>query len=154
MGGEYDFDLKFATSVYSREAQRERDLALYQLDMQNPLIAQNPRALWLVTRRAHQALGDDNFADLVPEPPDLDRAHTPEEEWTAALQGEDLFVHPDDHDELHERNHIAQIQRERKKEIEADLPAIRAMIPHIREHRKQKADKLLQIGRASCRETV
>lgn len=152
MGGEYDFQLKFATSIWSKEAEKDRTLGLYQLDMQNPLIAQNPRALWVATNRAHQAMGDDNFADIIPEPADLARPRTPTEEWTLALQGEDLMVHLDDHDELHERQHMAQIQREREDAEQADLPAIRATIEHIKAHRKQAQEKLLR--QALVNETV
>ncbi len=64
--GRYDFRLQFANSQWSKEADKQKTLARYQLDLQNPLIVQNPVALWEVTREAHEALGDPNFADMVP----------------------------------------------------------------------------------------
>jgi hypothetical protein len=143
MGGRYDFDLKFATSVWGKEAERERQLGLYQLDLQNPLIVQNPRALWMITQRVHKAMGDDNFADLVEEPPDLGRPRSPREEWTLARQGEEIMVHPDDHDELHIRQHIGQVQEETAAGGRADASAARAMIEHIQAHRAQEAQKRL-----------
>jgi hypothetical protein len=97
--GRYDFRLKFANSVWSKEARKEQALARYQLDLQNPLIVQNPRALWQVTRDAHEALGDPNFPDLVPEPPAPDISIDPREEWTRMQQGEDIHVNPMDNDQ-------------------------------------------------------
>lgn len=143
MGGKYDFDLKFATSVWSREAEKERKLALYQLDLANPLIAQNPKALWKVTSMVHGALGDDNFADIVPEPPDLMGPRSAKEEWTLALQGEEILVHPDDHDELHVRQHRDQISREYKSERQ-DEDAIRVMLGHMKDHEEQYQKKLMR----------
>jgi hypothetical protein len=144
LGGEYDFELKFATSVWSREANKDREISLYQLDLGNPLIVNNPRALWMATRRVHKALGDDNFADLIPEPADLARPRTPDEEWTLALQGEPIAVHPDDQDELHVRAHIKQITEETGAGEQADADALQAMVAHIREHREQESRKLLR----------
>ncbi|HEY1861651.1 MAG TPA: hypothetical protein VGG61_14925, partial [Gemmataceae bacterium] len=96
--GRYDFRLKFASSVWSKETRKEQALARYQIDMQNPLIVQNPRALWSVTKAVHEALDDPNFADLVPEPPAPDISVNPMEEWTRMQQGETVFVHPVDLD--------------------------------------------------------
>lgn len=152
MLGDYDFDLKFATSAWSREAEKDRAIQVFGLDLQNPLILNNPRALWVATNRLHKALGDDNLGDILPEPADLARPRTPIEEWNLALQGEDLLVHPDDHDELHEREHLGQIQREREDPERADLQAIRAMIEHTKDHRKQASEKLLR--QALVQETV
>ncbi|MDP9171500.1 MAG: hypothetical protein M3N54_12845, partial [Acidobacteriota bacterium] len=66
--GSYDFDLKLATNAYSRENNKQNQLALYQLDLQNPLVVNNPKALWMVLDKVHKALGDDRFADVIPEP--------------------------------------------------------------------------------------
>ncbi len=143
LGGRYDFDLKFATSVWGKEAERERQIQLYGLDLQNPLIAQNPRALWMITQRVHRALGDDNFGDLVPEPPDLGLPRSPREEWALALQGEEIMVHPDDHDELHIRQHIGQVQEQTAGGGRTDASAAKAMVEHIQAHREQQAHKRL-----------
>jgi hypothetical protein len=143
LGGRYDFDLKFATSVWGQEAEKERQVQLYGLDLQNPLINQNPRALWMITQRVHKALGDDNFADLMPEPPDLGQPRSPREEWALALQGEEIMVHPDDHDELHIRQHIGQVQEETAAGGRTDASAAKAMLEHIQAHRSQEAQKRL-----------
>src|SRR5579875_2719169 len=104
--GEYDFRLQLATSKWSREAEKERTLARYQLDLQNPLIAQNPNALWRVTKDAHEALGDPNFADIVPEPPQPDLPKNPKQEWSEMQQGVTVLVYPMDNDELHMIRHM------------------------------------------------
>jgi len=141
-GGRYDFDIRFATSAYGREAERQRQLALYQLDLQNPLIASNPRAMWLITNKIHKAMGDDNFADIIPEPPDLDQPKNPNQEWAAILQGEDVMVHPMDYDELHLLRHQRQIEEEQQAPS-PDWQAIDRMIGHILEHQKQQQQKKL-----------
>jgi hypothetical protein len=99
--GRYDFKLQFAKSYWSREADKERTIQRYGLDIQNPLIVQNPSALWKVTCDVHEALGDPNFASIVPEPPEPDLPVNPKEEFNRLLQGEDIHVNPLDNDELH-----------------------------------------------------
>ena len=141
--GRYDFDLKFVTSVYSREAEKERTLAMYQLDLANPLVVQNPRALWMVTNRVHQALGDDNFGDIIPEPPDLLLPRTARQEWVLALEGEPFEVHPDDNDILHVREHADQVRREQESSRK-DAQAVEMMLKHMKEHQAQHSQKLLR----------
>jgi hypothetical protein len=109
--GRYDFRLEFASSVWSKEVKKEQTLARYQLDLQNPLIVQNPRALWAVTRDVHEALGDPNFGDLVPEPPQPDIPIDPKVEWTEMLEGEDVHVNPMDNDQLHMIRHAQDYTR-------------------------------------------
>ncbi|HTB10955.1 MAG TPA: hypothetical protein VK752_05265 [Bryobacteraceae bacterium] len=108
--GRYDFSLTFATNVYSREADKEKVLARYQLDLQNPLIMGNPSALWHVTRDAHEALGDPEFEQLVPEPPNDDLPINPKEEFSMLLHGDDVHVNPMDNDELHLLRHMKDLQ--------------------------------------------
>jgi hypothetical protein len=127
--GRYDFTLKFATSVYSREAEKERTLARYQIDIQNPLIVQNPRALWKVTNDVHSALGDDQFASIIPEPPEPDLPVDPREEWNRLLQGEEITVNPQDNDELHAIRHFKDIKAA-EADPEADKDALRKLVIH------------------------
>jgi len=108
--GRYDFRLQFANSVYSREAKKEQTLARYQLDLQNPLIVQNPLALWNVTNDAHEALGDPNFADLVMKPGAPDVPVDPKDEWVRLLHGEDIHVNPMDNDQLHLIRHYKDLK--------------------------------------------
>lgn len=108
--GRYDFKLEFATSVYSREADKQQTLARYQIDMQNPLIIQNPPALWRVTCDVHEALGDPNFSETVPEPPATDAPVNPKEEFNRLLQGEEIHVNPLDNDELHMMRHLSDLK--------------------------------------------
>jgi hypothetical protein len=53
------------------------------------------------------------------------------------------MVHPDDHDELHVRQHIGQVQEETAAGGRADASAARAMLEHIQAHRAQEAQKRL-----------
>jgi hypothetical protein len=122
--GRYDFKLEFATSLYSREMDKQRTLQRYELDLQNPLIAQNPRALWAVTRDVHEALGDPNFDELVPEPPEGDLPVNPKEEFSRLLHGEEIHVNPMDNDELHMLRH-----RKDMADLEADAEKTKEPLP-------------------------
>lgn len=137
--GNYDFQLKFASTLYSREARKADALMLYKLDLANPLIMQNPRALWIVAQRAHAALGDEMFSELIPEPPETPFPMTPEQEWTRVLQGEDIHVHPEDNDSYHRRKHDLQVAMALTQPDERqDRAAIMKMLAHNAEHDQQE----------------
>ena len=140
--GQYDFRLKLATSVWDRAADKENDLARYQLDLQNPMIVQNPSALWEVTRRAHKALGDPNFEDLVPKPPVPDLPINPKREWTMIQQGEVVQVNPLDNDQLHMTRHWSDLQLAITDDY-PDKDAIAHLKAHYLEHIHQLQQKQL-----------
>lgn len=140
-GGAYDFRLKLAVSAYSREAQAQKVLSFYQLAMANPLIASNPRALWVMLNRLAEALGIEDFSGIIPEPPDLDQPKTPDQEWTLMLEGdEEVHPNPQDHDDLHLMKHMKQLAG-MKGDPNADEQARNLLIRHIQETREQKAAK-------------
>jgi hypothetical protein len=141
--GRYDFRLKFANSVWSKEMKKEQALARYQLDLQNPLIVGNPRAMWATTRDAHEALGDPNFADLVPEPPAPDISIDPREEWVRIEQGEDVTVNPQDNDQEHLMRHWRDWQ-ESQTDPNRDPVAVKALEQHYMQHIAQLQQKKLQ----------
>jgi len=141
--GRYDFRLKFATSQWRREALKQEALTLYQLALANPLVAQNPRALWVSLNRLHAAFGDSHFAEVIPEPPDLDQPKNPKEEWMLMLQGEEVTVNPADHDDLHLMRHNGQLEDAvRWAKDHRDEDAIRKLAAHVLEHQDQKRQKM------------
>lgn len=140
--GRYDFRLRFATSAWSKETKKQNDLALYQIDLQNPLILNNPRALWLLLDKVHRAFSDDRFGDLIPEPPDMGLPKNPREEWTLMLQGEDVKVNPLDNDQLHILDHNRRLQ-DARGDSNRDEEAFRAMVLHTLEHIEQAQQKKL-----------
>jgi hypothetical protein len=144
--GRYDFRLQFANSVASREAKKEQSLARYQLDLQNPLIIQNPIALWMVTKDVHEALGDPNFEALVPKPPQPDVSIDPKDEWVKLLHGEEIHVNPQDNDQLHLIRHHQDLQRSERnpKGATGDPEAISNLIAHYHDHMAQLQAKKLQ----------
>lgn len=140
----FDFQLKFATSVWSREAKKQGDMALYSMSIQNPLVAQNPKALWVILNMAWKALGNDNFADVVPEPPDLEQPKSPKEEWVEALKGEEVHVNPMDDDRMHVVDHRRRLEQEmQEKPDERDKQAEQIMVAHIMEHEQQIRQKMI-----------
>ncbi len=141
-GGKYDFRLKFATSVYARQQRKAEILGFYQLAMQNPLVATNPKALWVLTNRVAKEFTIEDFSGIVPEPPDLDQPRQPDAEWTDMLQGEVVNVNPQDNDDLHLLEHNKQLETERR-DPERDVQAIGLLVKHILEHQQQKRTKML-----------
>jgi hypothetical protein len=140
--GQYDFDLKFATSANARETRKQDQLALYQIDLQNPLVAQNPRALWVALDRIHRAFGDDRFSEIIPEPPDLGQPMKPIDEWTRMLEHEEVFVNPLDNDQQHLADHTRRLQ-DAAGDPHADPEAANAMEIHIQEHVQAMQQKKL-----------
>lgn len=139
---DYDFRIKFATSAWDRQHRNEMALQRYQIDLTNPLVANNPLAMWTATAAAHKALGDSNFASIVPKPPVPDVPVDPKEEWTRMLQGEQVDVNPMDNDDLHLVKHFAQLERNRKSPS-YDSEAANLMMAHLQEHYAQKKQKQL-----------
>ena len=145
--GRYDFRLQFANSVYSREMKKQQALARYQLDLQNPLIVQNPPALWEVTKEAHEALGDPNFEDLVPRPPKPDMSEDPAREWIRLLHGDDdVRVNPADDDLRHMTRHWKDMQLAQTQPAGAtnDPEALARLRQHYHDHLVQLQQKKIQ----------
>jgi len=142
--GRYDFRLQFANSLYSREADKEKTLARYQLDLQNPLIVQDPQALWEVTNQAHEALGDEDFASIVPRPPAPDMTVDPKVEFVRLLHGEDIHVNPIDNDLVHMIRHMKDIKKSEADPSHADPEALKELIAHYKDHILQLQQKRIQ----------
>lgn len=146
-GSQYDFDIEFATNVWSRETEKQKALELYQLDLGNPLIVQNPTALWLITNRMHKAMGDADFASIVPQPPEADMPKNPTKEWSMMLQGQELHPNVQDNDDFHLQDHqrrLIDYVQSKGKSANYDEGAVKMMIDHIQEHKHQRASKMMQ----------
>jgi hypothetical protein len=136
LGGRYDFSLKFATNAWSKEQAKQNQLALYQLDLQNPLVVQNPQALWHLLDKIHRAFGDDHFSDIVPRPPDPGLPIEPRVEHTRLLQGMDVRVNPLDNDQLHLIEHNRELL-DMRTNPNRDMMAYGMLTEHALEHIKQ-----------------
>lgn len=140
----FDFDLKFATSVFSRESKKQSLLALYQLSMQNPLVAQNPRALWVLLNKIWTAFGEKNFKDIIPAPPETEQPKDPKEEWADIEQGEEVHVNPLDDDDQHLIDHRRRLEHEINEPADRRNPRTEHMaVAHIIEHERQKRQKMV-----------
>src|ERR1035441_7824168 len=89
----FGFDLKFATSYYSREAKKQAIIALYQLSIANPIFSQNPGALWGLLNKVWKAFSEDDLQAILPAPPAADVPKDPKEEWELMLSGDSEDVH-------------------------------------------------------------
>lgn len=140
----YNLSVKFATSVYSREAKKQAILQLYQLSVVNPVLMQNPRGLWVMLNRVWEACGEKDFRDVIPEPPETDHPKTPKEEWSDALNGEDLQVNPLDDDMVHLLDHRKRLEQAMQETPERrDKQSEHAMAEHIVRHEQQRRQKML-----------
>ena len=140
-GGRFDFRLKFATTVYARQAKKQEFLAFYQAAVMNPLCMQNPTALWALLNMLAKQFSID-FEDIIPKPPQLDQPKRPDQEWTEMLEGQTVEVNPMDHDDLHLQQHYQQLEDERK-DPDRDAQAIGLLVKHILDHQQQKRTKML-----------
>lgn len=140
--GRMDFKLKFATTVYAKEAKKAQALAFYQVSTANPIVATNPAALWSSLYRLAQEFGVDDFEAIVPKPPEVDLPLNPNQEWSKMLEGEEVEVHPQDHDEMHIAQHAKQIDQERQAR-EPDVQAVNLGIRHLMKHKEQQRTKAL-----------
>lgn len=139
-GGKFDFNVKFATSALSREAEKEKVANLVGMALPTPLIANNLEAQWNLLDMVFEQNGKD-FRSIAPKPPTMDLPLEPAEEWNLALQGAEFSVHPMDQDELHIAEHQAQVG-EAGQARNPDKDAINRMIAHIMKHEEQKKNKL------------
>lgn len=147
-GGRMDFRLKFATSAYAREAKKAQFLAFYQVASMSPLVQANPVAMWALLDRLARAFDIDDFASIVPRPPELDAPKNPDEEWTQMLEGDEVEVHPQDHDAFHIQQHAKQIDMARQSG-NGDERAINLGIHHLIAHRRAMREKMLMQGMVS-----
>lgn len=140
----YAFDMKFATNIWSKEAKKQHILQLYGLSLQNPVVATNPRALWVLLNRVWEAFGEDGFRDIIPEPPEIDRPKTPKEEWLLMMQGEVVNVNPLDDDQSHIIDHRRRLQDQINEPPERqDLRLQHIAWAHIVDHEQQMKQKQL-----------
>lgn len=140
----FDFQLKFATSIWSREAKKAEWLQLYQVAIQNPLVQQNPKALWALLNRLWKAIGEDDFASIIPPPPDMDLPLDPKTEWAMVLKREDVKVNPLDDDDVHIMDHTRRVEKDREQNPENQDPgAEKEMLAHIQDHEHQKRQKMI-----------
>lgn len=138
----YAFDMKFATNLWSKEARKQQMLQLYGLSMQNPLIATNPRALWVLLNRIWKAFGEDDFRDIIPEPPETDRPKSPKEEWSLLMDGEMVNVNPLDDDQSHIIDHRRRLEEQINELPERQDPKLQHMgWAHIVQHEQQMKQK-------------
>lgn len=141
---QFDFQVKFANSVWSKEAKKAQTLQICQEAMASPLVQQNPRAMWMIMDKLWKSQGDSSFSEIIPAPPDLDEPRTPKDEWSRALRGEDIAVNPLDDDRIHLIDHQRRLADEQAlPEEERDRRAESMIIQNIMEHHQQMRQKQL-----------
>ncbi len=139
--GFYDFSMEFADDMQVREGKKQEALALIQAAMMTTIVQQDPVAQYRLLVDLFSAFNLD-FTKYAKEPPPMFTPRTPEQEWTMALEGQDIHVHPQDNDAQHEQDHEERIVSEKSKPPEEqDGEAIARMMDHIIEHRQAAIQK-------------
>lgn len=140
----FGFELRFATSIWSREAKKQMMLQLYGLSMQNPIVQQDPKALWTILNRVWESFGESGFQDVIPEPPHPERPKMPKEEWQLMLKGDIVHVSSMDDDDQHIIDHRRRLQGEMEETEERQDKQLQLMAKaHIVEHERQKMQKMI-----------
>ncbi len=140
----YTFSMKFATSFWSREAKKQALIQIYGLSMQNPIVATNPRALWVLLNRIWEAYGEPDFKDIIPEPPNPEVPKTAKQEWALMLKGDLVDVSPLDQDDIHLIDHRRRLAQAIQQPSERRDRAFEAgVLQHIIQHEHQKRQKVL-----------
>jgi len=143
-GGKYDFKIQFATSAFSREADKVQFQALYGALMTNPVVMMRPDVMGYLAKQLAKKMGFADVASMIPAPMADDIPLRPEEEANKARQGERITVHPADHDDLHLLQHYGQIDHEKKvPEERQDRDYVARLAMHIVEHQQAKKQKML-----------
>lgn len=140
----YDFNLKFASTYYSREMEKQRAMEVYGLMMQNPLVQMNPPAMWHVTNELWTALGRRDLASVLPPPGPVDLPKRPVDEWNMLLQGQPIKVHPMDNDQ----EHIQEFETRISQAGPEQQAVVEAALVHVMAHREQLQMKIAAQGAA------
>ncbi len=141
-GARFDFDLRFATSAHSKEARREREAQTLTALMTAPIVQTNPQAQWLILDDYLKAQGKSGMSKFMPKPAEIPLPIEAADEWTLALQGEEISVHPLDDDQRHIETHQQRLVEEQAKPADQrDTEAEMVMAAHILDHMESLQQK-------------
>jgi hypothetical protein len=141
-GGRYDFAIKFATSVWSKEADKQNFVLAYDRLVVNPAIGMRADILGYLGQQLAKKMGFPDVAAMIPAPLIDDVPLRPEEEHNKIRQGERVVCHPADHDDLHLLEHYAALDQEKESKPDRQDPDfILRLARHILEHQGQAQQK-------------
>lgn len=140
--GRMDFQIKFATSVHSREAVKEQKTNIMAALLQLPIVAQNAAAQWLIADDVLKANDLSGMGKYMPRPAPPNYPMTPDEEWALMLQGEDVHPHQGDDHAWHLANHQQQLITAQNSTREKDTDGMMKLITHIQETQEIQAQAI------------
>jgi hypothetical protein len=133
----FDFTLEFADDMQVREGKKQEWLALLPLIVSFPRVQTDLVMQHRFLGAALEAFGK-SISDFGDEPPPLMTPRLPELEWTMALEGQDINVHPQDDDAMHIADHESRIMAMvGGKPEDRDEDAMLKMWDHIQQHTEQ-----------------
>lgn len=139
--GHYDFGLEFADDAQIKEGKKQEMLALIGAVAGFPLVQTNMVIQYRLLTDLFDRFGLD-FTKYSSEPPPPFLPVLPSEEWTLALAGEDLTVHPQDDDQAHISDHENRVlAMYQGPEEDRDMDAMLKLRDHISEHQQAMIQK-------------
>jgi hypothetical protein len=143
-GGEFDFELKPATGIHAKEAQKDDLLQLFALLMQLQIFQVNANATWKAARDICKKFGI-ALEKYMPEPQPPEMSIDPKEEWLMMLRGEEVHVSPIDDDQKHLIRHNMDFEKMGDAPPEEqDVDAMFNLDVHVQEHLAQIEAKRAQ----------
>jgi hypothetical protein len=122
ISGEFDAYLLPDPSLGSKETEQQISQMIYSIFMQNPMFAQNPNAIFKLSKDVFQSVGK-NIEEYLGPAPDMDMIDDPEVENTLMIQGDFTKVVP----QLQE-NHQVHIQKHMNL---LQSPSLAQVPPHL-----------------------
>lgn len=134
-GGRFDFELKFATSAISKQADKEKALEAYQIFMSNPYAQMQPFAVYSALERTLKVVAGWDLREMIPAPPKPDMPKEPMVEHALMLEGRYVSPTAVDNHPVHLFDHQMEYQ------ISAQIPGreeyLRMLARHMLEHTVQ-----------------
>lgn len=122
ISGEFDAYLLPDPSLGSKETEQQVAQMLYSIFIQNPLVMQNPVAIYKLSADIFKSVGKNEKEYLGP-PPDMDMIDDPEKENTLIVQGQYDRVVP-----MPQENHLIHIQKHMNL---LQSPSLAQVPPHL-----------------------
>lgn len=145
----YDFSFEFADDMQLREGKKQEILLVAQALAALPVFAQDLAAQHRFAVEFCDTFNID-YRDMQEEPPPMQPPRLPSLEWTLLLEGQDIYVHPQDNDEQHIADHESRLVAMSQAPAEdQDWDAMQTMMEHIDRHKqsmlaKQQAQEVMQ----------
>jgi hypothetical protein len=131
-GGRFDFELKFATSAISKQADKEKAMEAYQIFMTNPYAQMQPFAVYSALERTLKVVAGWDLREMIPAPQKPDMPKEPMVEHALMLEGRYTAPTAVDNHPVHLFDH--QMEYQISMQIPGREDYLRMLAKHMLEH--------------------